>query len=93
MDDHVPFRERLTCSIAAAVEASGISRAQLYRMIGAGKIATVKVGDRRLVKVASLIQLLDPAADEGMQQSAAASGGKPVASGRQFRYRSAPEAH
>lgn len=60
MADHVPFRERLTCSIADAVEASGISRAQIYRMIDAGRISAVKVGERRLVKVASLVALLDP---------------------------------
>jgi hypothetical protein len=32
----VPFRERLTCSIADAVEATSISGAQLYRMIEFG---------------------------------------------------------
>ena len=65
MAEHVPFRERLTCSIDAAVEASGISRAQLYRMIDRGALDTVKVGKLRLVRVASLVQLLDPPPPEG----------------------------
>jgi len=71
----VPFRERLTWSIADAVEATGISRAQLYRMIDDGKIATRKEGDRRLVLVRSLVDRFDaaapaPANDQG-------SGGSP----------------
>lgn len=62
MTSGVPFRDRLTCSIADAVEATGISRAQLYRMIDAGKIATRKEGDRRLVVVRSLVERFDPPA-------------------------------
>jgi predicted site-specific integrase-resolvase len=55
----VPFRERLTCSIEDAEQATGISRAELYRMIDAGKIRTRKEG-RRLIIVRSLVERFDP---------------------------------
>jgi excisionase family DNA binding protein len=67
MTDHIPFRERITCTIATAAEASGISTRKLYRLFNDGAIATVKRGDQRLVNVRSLRAYLgdDPPAGEG----------------------------
>ena len=57
----LPFRERLTCSVADAIAATGLSEATLYRMIQRGTLATVKVGGRRLVKVGALLELIGEA--------------------------------
>ena len=51
----------ITMSIAQAANASGLSRATLYRMIDRSELDTVKVGGRRLVRVASLKALLGEA--------------------------------
>lgn len=54
--------QALTCSIRDAVAATGLSRATIYNLISAQKIATVKVGGRRLVRVDSLESLVKEAA-------------------------------
>ena len=56
----LPFRERLTCTIDVASEATGIGRSKLYEMMDRGEIATVKHERQRLIKVRSLVALLDP---------------------------------
>jgi excisionase family DNA binding protein len=53
--------EPLTVSIAQAAATSGLSRATLYRMIDRSELDTIKVGSRRLVRVASLKALLGEA--------------------------------
>ena len=55
----VPFRERLTCSIPEAVEATSIGRSNLYVAMRAGKLEYVKYGQRRLVRVPSLLKLIE----------------------------------
>jgi excisionase family DNA binding protein len=52
---------RLVYSIQEAAQATGLSRATLYRLISDGRLKTVKVGARRLVPVAALTALLDAA--------------------------------
>ena len=54
---HVPFHERITCSIAEAVIATSLSRSAIYKLMSEGTIEFTKVGDRRLIKVASLARL------------------------------------
>jgi hypothetical protein len=56
----IPFRERLSCTIAEACAATGIGRAKMYEEIGAGRVRTSKVGSRTLVLVNSLVALIDP---------------------------------
>ena len=56
---HIPFRERLTCSVSDATNATGLSRSLLYIKMRAGEIEWTKVGARRLVKVPSLLRFLD----------------------------------
>lgn len=48
----------LTYSIKDAVQVSSIGRTTLYSLISSGKIETVKVGTRRLVKAASLANFM-----------------------------------
>ena len=55
---HIPFKERLTCSVSDASKATGLSRSMLYIKMKAGEIEWIKVGMRRLIKVPSLIRLM-----------------------------------
>lgn len=52
----------ITVSIAEACRIVGIGKTSLYAAINAGKIEAVRVGRRRLVKVASLEALIEEAA-------------------------------
>jgi hypothetical protein len=58
-DEHLPFRERLACSIEDAVTASGLSRSGLYEAMAAGQLEYLKHGRRRLIRVPSLLKMLD----------------------------------
>jgi excisionase family DNA binding protein len=55
----VPFRERPTCSIAEACAAAGFGRTKLYELLDEGIVSAIKVGRRRLVRVNSLLALLE----------------------------------
>ncbi len=55
----VPFRERPTCSIAEACAAAGVGRTKLYELLDEGIVSAIKVGRRRLVRVNSLLALLE----------------------------------
>lgn len=50
---------RLAYSPSEAAQALGISRARLYQLLDDGTIPSVKLGRRRLIRVAALQQLLD----------------------------------
>lgn len=50
--------EAITCSIKEAVRFTSLSQSTVYRMIERGEIETVKLGGRRLVKIASLKRAL-----------------------------------
>lgn len=52
---------KITATIKEACEMSGLSRSKLYLLMGEGKLDTITVGRRRLVKVASLRALLESA--------------------------------
>lgn len=52
--------QKLTCSIADATVALGVSRATIYNWMGDGKLETVKVGGRRLIPISSLDKLIRP---------------------------------
>lgn len=56
--------ERRALSIPEAAQSSNLSRATLYRLISNGKLATVKVGARRLVPVSALDALLSGGASK-----------------------------
>lgn len=50
---------KLTVTIKEACALSSIGKTKLYSLIAQNKIATVTIGRRRLVKVASLMALLN----------------------------------
>ena len=52
-------QERRVLSIRETAQACGLSRATIYRLIEQKKLATLKVGARRLVPVAAIDALLD----------------------------------
>jgi excisionase family DNA binding protein len=51
--------EKLTCTVKEACGALSLGRSKLYELIKAGEIDTVKIGTRTLVKVASLLRLVE----------------------------------
>lgn len=55
----IPFEERLTCSVAEACSAIGLSRAMIYQLIAGGAVESLTIGRRRLIRVPSLKRLLD----------------------------------
>jgi excisionase family DNA binding protein len=55
----IPFDERLTCSVAEACSAVGLSRAMIYQLIAGGAVESLTIGRRRLIKVPSLKRLVD----------------------------------
>ncbi len=60
MNVHVPFRDRISCTIDEACHGTGLGRSKLYEEIAAGRVQTTKVGRRVLVLVESLKRLLAP---------------------------------
>ena len=55
----VPFRERLTCTVAEACAATGLCRDVVFARIKSGELASRLVGKRRLISVASLVALVE----------------------------------
>lgn len=51
----------LLCSIRDTSETLGIGRTKTYELIGCGELATVQIGSRRLVTVASIDALIERA--------------------------------
>jgi len=58
-DERVAFRDRLASSVRDAETASGISRSSLYEAMKAGRLEFFKRGSRRLIRVPSLLKLID----------------------------------
>jgi excisionase family DNA binding protein len=56
--------ERRCLSIAEAAESSSLSPATIYRLVGNGTLATIKIGARRLVPVSGLDALLSMGASK-----------------------------
>lgn len=61
MPNNIDVPERRALSVQEAARALGISRASLYRLVQQKRLATVKIGSRRLVPVTSLDNLLEKA--------------------------------
>lgn len=53
-----PAPQPVTMTIPGSIAFTGIGRTKLYELIRDGKIETVKIGTRTLVKVESLRQLV-----------------------------------
>jgi|HubBroStandDraft_6_1064221.scaffolds.fasta_scaffold2089437_1 hypothetical protein len=56
--DAMPFAQRLTCTVPEACKATGLERTKLSELIGGGALDAITIGRRRLVRVASLLNLL-----------------------------------
>ena len=54
--------EPITVTVDGAKKALGIGHTKLYELIGEGRLSTIKIGRRTLVKVDSIRQLVDQAA-------------------------------
>lgn len=54
---NVPFQERLSCSVSDACLALGCGRTKLYELIAQGTLQTVRIGNRRMIKISSLLAL------------------------------------
>ena len=59
MGTHIPFCDRISCTIPHACAATGIGRTKLYEALSDGRLKSVKVDNRRLVLVESLLRLLE----------------------------------
>ena len=55
----IAFRDRLSCTVGEAVEASGLSRRTINRLIADQRLASTTVGKRRLVRMGSLVALIE----------------------------------
>ena len=51
--------EPVTISITGAAKALGLGRTTIYSLIADGRLETVKLGRRRLIKTASIRQLIE----------------------------------
>jgi excisionase family DNA binding protein len=51
--------EKLTVSVAEAVEATGLSRTTLNRLLAKGELPSALVGGRRLIRVSDLEAFID----------------------------------
>ena len=58
-DTKEEFMDSIAASVKEAAQALGVGRTTIYVLINEGKLETIKVGRRRLVKVNSLLRLLD----------------------------------
>jgi hypothetical protein len=72
MGIHIPFRERISCTIPEACAATGLGRTKLYQEIAAGRVQTNKMGTRVLVIVKSLEHIIDPSNQGGASSECAA---------------------
>jgi len=52
---------KVTATVKEACAMSGIGKTKLYELIGSNEVDTVAVGRRRLVRVDSLLKLLQAA--------------------------------
>jgi excisionase family DNA binding protein len=66
----VPFRERISCTVAEACAATGLGRTKLYELIKLKKVAAAKVGARTLIDVRSLVSAVGAAQDRVGRSSA-----------------------
>jgi excisionase family DNA binding protein len=57
----VPEMRKLSYTVKEAGAASGLSRSTLYGMIADGRLATIRLGGRRLIEAAAIEALLEEA--------------------------------
>jgi hypothetical protein len=52
------LQNRITCSVRDALAASGLGKTKFYSLMDAGRVETIKIDGKRLVRVESLLKLL-----------------------------------
>jgi excisionase family DNA binding protein len=60
MKVHIPFPERISCTVDEACCATGLGRTKLYELIKHKLVTVTKIGGRTLVQVRSLILAVEP---------------------------------
>ena len=58
MSDHVPIKERETCTVETGCAISGLGRSTLWKAMQEGKLQYINYGRRRLIKIKSLLKML-----------------------------------
>jgi excisionase family DNA binding protein len=58
MAERIQTQPRRALSIREAAQSCGLSRATIYRLIAHGKLVTLKIGSRRLVRPEAVEALL-----------------------------------
>jgi hypothetical protein len=51
----IPFRERISCTVAEAFDATGIGRTKLYELIRLKQVSAKKIGRRTVVLIPTLL--------------------------------------
>ncbi|MEM8697024.1 MAG: helix-turn-helix domain-containing protein [Pseudomonadota bacterium] len=51
--------EPVTISVSGAAKALGLGRTSIYELINEGRLETIKIGRRRLIKTASIRRLVE----------------------------------
>jgi hypothetical protein len=72
MVSEIPFRQRLCCTVREACQTSSWGHDKIFRLIKEGRLASRKIDGRRMIVVASLLQLLglDQPADPEIRPAA-----------------------
>ena len=58
MTDHIPFRERQTCTPQEACVVTPLGRSSIWQAMADGRLKYTTFGKRRLIYVKSLLKLL-----------------------------------
>ena len=56
---HIPFHERIGCSVEDAVAASGLGRTKIFELLANKRLESTLVDGRRVIIVASLRKLIE----------------------------------
>jgi excisionase family DNA binding protein len=51
----IPFRERISCTVAEACDATGIGRTKLYELIRLKQVSAKKIGRRTVILIPTLL--------------------------------------
>jgi Helix-turn-helix domain len=55
----IPFRERLSCTVAEACAATGLGRTKAYELIRSHRFVAKKIDNRTLILVKSVIEVIE----------------------------------
>jgi hypothetical protein len=58
MAPDIPFRQRLCCTVREACQTSSWGHDKIFRLIKEGRLESRKIDGRRMIVIASLLQLL-----------------------------------